>query len=104
MFQNAKAWYDIFGQQTTLISGAKSAWDGYSQTQRQFYADQLAAEAKVKAATNPADKIAAEKALASVKAAAAQNTIGTIDAANKNLAAQNTILKHINDSYLEPRR
>jgi hypothetical protein len=101
MFQNAKAWYDIFGQQTTLISGAKSAWDGYSQTQRQFYADQLAAEAKVKAATNPADKIAAEKALASVKAAAAQNTIGTIDAANKNLAAQNTILKHINDSYLE---
>jgi colicin import membrane protein len=101
MFNNAKSWYDIFGQQTTLISGAKSAWDGYAATQKQFYADQLAAEAKVKAATNPAEKIAAQQALDKVKAAAAQNTIGTIDAANKNLAAQNTILKHINDSYLE---
>jgi hypothetical protein len=101
LFTNAKAWYDIFGQNTALIAGAKSAWDGYAEAQKQSYADQLAAEAKVKAASNPAEKLAAEKELESVRANAAKNTADTIDAANKNLAAQQFLLQHANDTYLQ---
>ena len=101
MFKNAKEWYDVFGQQTSLIGGAKSAWDAYSQGQKQMYADQLAAENKVKAVTNPADKIAAEQELNKVKQTAAKNTADTIDAANANLAAQQFLLKHANDTNFQ---
>jgi len=87
LFTNAKAWYDIFGQNTALIAGAKSAWDGYAEAQKQSYADQLAprlGESRLKSGGETGRR----EGLESVRANAAKNTADTIDAANKNLAAQ----------------
>lgn len=98
MFENANRWYDVFGQQTSLISGQKSAWDTYAQGQKQMYAEQLAAVNRVNEASNPTAKAAAQADLDKIKQQAMQNTVDTIASANKNLAAQKVLLNLNNET------
>lgn len=101
LFTNAKAWYDVLGQNTALIAGAKSAWDAYAEGQRKMYDDLQAAETKLQATSDPEKRKAVEEEIASIKQTAAKNTVDTIGAANRNLEAQQFLLQHANDTYLQ---
>jgi hypothetical protein len=104
MLEGAKDFFDFFGSKTALIGGAKSAWDAYALGQKQMYADQIAAEHKLEAAkkaNDPSAEKAAQQELDGIKQTAAQNTVDTLAAANKNLEAQLTVQKHSHDNLIQ---